>query len=161
MAALLHSPFAQASHGAQKIKGEKPESTFTGPLTDPTKVEEFIRRAQLAILNPSVAPHQFLDCELPKNKGELPCNSVKQLEFSRNVVVLEISGPEVIDLTLVDLPGLIKSVDAGEDENNVALVDDMVKDYMKQEESLILLVITMKGRSHQARSTSQAQSIGG
>lgn len=60
--------------------------------------------------------------------------------------MLEISGPEVTDLTLVDLPGIIQNVGKGEDRGNIGLVEDLVKSYITKD-CLILLVITMKGRS--------------
>lgn len=75
-----------------------------------------------------------------------PLGSTKQLAFSRNVVVLEITGPNVTDLTLVDLPGIIQSVGHGEDKGNIQLVENLVKSYISKD-CLILLVITMKGGS--------------
>lgn len=63
------------------------------------------------------------------------------LKFSRNVVVLEISGANV-DLTLIDLPGIIQSDQGGDD--NVELVQQLVREYMKQERAIIVAVITCK-----------------
>lgn len=76
---------------------------------------------------------------------EKPLGSLKQLAFSRNVIVLEISGPDVTDLTLVDLPGIIQNV-GSEDRGNIGLVEDLVKSYISKD-CLVLLVLTMKGES--------------
>lgn len=129
-------------------QNEKPEIDFGPIIYDSTQVEMAIRRAQLAILNPSVDPQLFVGYNIPEEvegrKKTLPFGSIKQLEFSRSVIVLEISGPDVTDLTLVDLPGIIQNVSKGEDPNNIPLVQDLVKSYIARD-CLILLVITMKG----------------
>jgi hypothetical protein len=118
-----------------------------GPvITDPEEVEATIRRAQLAILNPSVPLQQFVGYALPAEEVDNPLGSTKQYAFSRNVIVLEISGADVTDLTLVDLPGIIQNVSKGEDKNNIQLVEELVKSYIKKD-CLILLVITMKGQN--------------
>lgn len=118
---------------------------FGPEINDPEKVEITIRRAQLAILNPSVDAAKFVDYDIPDKEVERPLGSMKQMAFSRNVVVLEISGPEVTDLTLVDLPGIIQNVGKGEDRNNIQLVEDLVKHYISKD-CLIMLVLTMKGK---------------
>lgn len=66
-------------------------------ITNPKDVEERLRRAQLAILNPSVDPQVFLN-----NHHHQSANS---LNFSSNTVCLEIKGPELTDLSFYDLPG--------------------------------------------------------
>lgn len=128
------------------MNGQKPEVNFGPPIRKLDLVEATIRRAQLAILNPSVPLQDFVGYPLPEEGVDvpLPLGSTKQLAFSRNVIVLEISGPNVTDLTLVDLPGIIQSIGKGEDKNNIQLVENLVKDYIRKE-CLILLVITMKG----------------
>ena len=67
----------------------------------PDEVSLIIRRAQLAILNPSKDPKDFLaldEAQCLKHPSEFP--------FSRNMVVVEITDAEV-DVTFIDLPGLI------------------------------------------------------
>lgn len=127
-------------------EGQKPEVPFGPTLFDPDQVEATIRRAQLAILNPSVPYEQFIDYEIPDQEVKRPLGSAKQYQFSRNVVVIEITGPAVTDLTLVDLPGIIQNVAPGEDADNPKLVESLVKHYI-QKDCLILLVITMKGEN--------------
>ena len=70
-----------------------------GPVIyDKTEVEDRIRRAQRAILNPSKPSKQFL-----LDTAEDTQDS--ELSFSSNCVSLQISGPEVADLSFCDLPG--------------------------------------------------------
>ena len=64
------------------------------------QVEERIRRAQRAILHPSKNPDTFLS-----GPDEDP--DYRELTFSKNCVSLEISGPELTDLSFCDLPGTL------------------------------------------------------
>ena len=67
-------------------------------IKDKNLVEERIRRAQRAILHPSRNPETFLS-----GPDEDP--DLRELTFSKNCVSLEISGPELTDLSFCDLPG--------------------------------------------------------
>lgn len=135
-----------------QVSRTAPENTFGTPLTDPENVELAIRRAQLALLNPSVNALRFLTYNIPDKDVEKPLGSVGQLSFSKNVVVVEISGANVPDLTLIDLPGIIHSVGKKEDKANIKLVDNLVKHYIAKD-CLILCVITMKGQQTRIRSS--------
>lgn len=76
------------------------ENIAFGPIIrDKRLVEERIRRAQRAILRPSQPPEAFLS-----GPDEDP--SSRELTFSKNCVSLEISGPELTDLSFCDLPGI-------------------------------------------------------
>jgi hypothetical protein len=71
---------------------------FGSIIYNQSEVEGRIRRAQRAILNPKKLPKDFLD-----NEDEDERDS--ELNFSTNCVSLQISGPEVADLSFCDLPG--------------------------------------------------------
>lgn len=120
------------------------EVNFGNIIRSSKQVEDCIRRAQLAILNPSVDYQRFVDYKLPKEPEKLPLGSKRQYSFSRNVVCLEISGSTVPDLTVIDLPGLIKNVTEGDDPDSIVLIEKLVKENIKND-CLILLTITMKG----------------
>lgn len=72
---------------------------FGKPIFDPAEVAERIRRAQRAILSPSTNPKTFL------SDGGDGSETAPEITFSRNCVSLDISGPDVVDLSFVDLPG--------------------------------------------------------
>lgn len=78
--------------------GQPRTERFGQPIFEKAEVEERIRRAQRAILNPSTKAKDFLD-----GPDEDP--EQRQLTFSKNCVCLEISGKDVADLSFVDLPG--------------------------------------------------------
>jgi hypothetical protein len=75
---------------------------FGEPITEKSQVTERIRRAQRAILNPSTPSNVFL-------QGD---NAERELSFSANRIVLDISGPDVTDLNFIDLPGWFLCIDA-------------------------------------------------
>ncbi|GJJ07887.1 hypothetical protein Clacol_002093 [Clathrus columnatus] len=107
---------------------------FGNIIKNPRDVEERLRRAQLAILNPSVPFEVFLE-----GNGQLTKSS---LNFSNNIVCLEIKGPDVTDLSFCDLPGLIASVADGGRDEDVDEVQELVASYIQKESCIILLTVT-------------------
>lgn len=109
---------------------------FGTTITDKGDVEERIRRAQRAILNPSVNADTFL---LGPDGDPTGGN---ELSFSKNSVCLEIKGPDLTDLSFCDLPGLIVSVSQGNDDSDIQLVRDLVESHIRKPSCLILLTVT-------------------
>ena len=68
------------------------------------EVPNILRRAQLALLNPQRTVAEMRALEDSVCEAYRSANS-----FSRDTVVLEVIGADV-DVTLIDLPGLILSV---------------------------------------------------
>lgn len=62
--------------------------------------------------------------------------------FSRNVLRIEISGPDRPHLTIVDLPGLIRTEDEPKPTSNVDLVKEVVQCYMIDPRSVILAIVS-------------------
>ena len=86
-----------------QLLGQARNEVFGSVIYEQSEVEERIRRAQKAILNPKKPPKDFLDKE---DEDEL----VSELNFSTNCVSLQISGPEVADLSFCDLPGMLHTL---------------------------------------------------
>lgn len=63
-------------------------------------------------------------------------------DFSKDVLRLEIEGPGMYPLTLVDLPGLFHADTETQSLGGKETVDELVESYMKQKNSIILVVIT-------------------
>lgn len=86
--------------------GQNPSDLSSGTISfastnDKAEVELILRRAQLAILNPSKDPSFF------STLGEDECkNHPKEAKFSKNAVVVEIVGA-LVDVTFIDLPGIV------------------------------------------------------
>ena len=134
---------------------------FGAIITEKSRVEERIRRAQRAILNPSTGYERFLF-----GPDEDP--DEKELSFSKNCVCLELSGPDLTDLSFCDLPGtcfprcpvvpspkrllyfkgLIVSVSQGGKSSDIKLVRDLVESYISRPSCLILLTVTCESEFH-------------
>ena len=89
----------------EDIPEQRLETVPFGKTNSKDDVALLLRRAQLAILNPSTRCSAFaqLDETQCKEHG-------REKNFSRNTVVLEIAGAEV-DVTFLDLPGIISNTE--------------------------------------------------
>ena len=82
----------------------EPEIIPFGETSVKEDVTELLRGAQMANLNPSMDPKTF------HPGGNDDIKNATGLQFSNNVVILEISGATVDD-TLIDLPGIISNTE--------------------------------------------------
>ena len=92
---------------------EVSEVPFGKLITDKDDVEPMLRRAQAAILNPSIPLSHFLEADMKTIRaGGVKVLGSKPLAFSRNVICVDLAGPDLGDLSFVDLPGepLIRDV---------------------------------------------------
>ncbi|EMT71082.1 Interferon-induced GTP-binding protein Mx [Fusarium odoratissimum] len=64
------------------------------------------------------------------------------MEFSKDVLRLEIEGPKMYPLSLVDLPGFFQVATENQSISGKETVDQLVESYMRQKNSIILVVIT-------------------
>ncbi|KAI0657630.1 P-loop containing nucleoside triphosphate hydrolase protein [Cubamyces menziesii] len=117
-----------------KALGQPDNIVFGDPIYNKSEVEERVRRAQRAILSPSV-PH---DAFLANSEGKLP---PRELSFSTNAVCLQISGPDVQDLSFCDLPGLIASVGSAGSADDIALVRNLASTCIARPSCLVLLTV--------------------
>lgn len=82
-------------------KDEVHEVPFGGLITSKADVELALRRAQTAVLNPHIPSSKYSALSLEDLRKEPP----NKLLFSRNVVCVDLTGPELTDLAFIDLPG--------------------------------------------------------
>ncbi|KAJ7099999.1 P-loop containing nucleoside triphosphate hydrolase protein [Mycena belliarum] len=101
-----------------------------------SEVEVILRRAQLAVLNPGVAFETILEMNPDDLKKGIP--GKVPLPFSRNIVCVDLEGPELTDLMFLDLPGIIQNAEP----DVVQLVEDMVVSHI-QGNCLILVALPM------------------
>jgi hypothetical protein len=62
--------------------------------------------------------------------------------FSRDILELEVSGPSLPNLTLVDLPGLIQTPGKHQSSDDVAIVNKLTESYMNNPRSIVLAVVS-------------------
>lgn len=83
---------------------EVKEVPFGGVLTNKAEVELALRRAQAAVLNPRRKASSFATMSFDELKNGT-YESKKALKFSRNAVCLDVAGPDLTDLSFIDLLG--------------------------------------------------------
>ncbi|KAF8997232.1 P-loop containing nucleoside triphosphate hydrolase protein [Hymenopellis radicata] len=110
------------------------EQKFGPTIYSKNELEDMLRRAQMAVLNPSTSATQFEAADF-KDKSMLE----NELSFSPNVVCVDVSGPDVPDLSFIDLPGLVSN----EERDVIDLVRNLILDHITGN-ALILLTITMR-----------------
>ncbi|KIM82118.1 hypothetical protein PILCRDRAFT_485567 [Piloderma croceum F 1598] len=110
------------------------EVRFGSLITDKGDVELALRRAQAAVLNPSLPDTSFLACSMDELKNGARGNQ-KPLQFSRNVVCVDLEGPTLTDLNFIDMP-------ENAEPEVVKLVEDLVISHIKGN-CLILVALPM------------------
>ena len=105
-------------------------------LTSKAEVEEALFRAQRAILDIGNDHENYrMGLSLPKPKFEV--------KFSPNVIQLDISGPNLPNLSFYDLPGVINVSEFAHEEYLVTLVKNLVEDYISTQDCINILAIPM------------------
>ncbi|KAI3619394.1 hypothetical protein WG66_012775 [Moniliophthora roreri] len=113
------------------------EVPFGSTILDKADVEPALRRAQFAVLNAQIDKETILTTSLDKLE-ELAATG-KSLSFSRNVVCVDLEGPELTDLSFIDLPGIIQNAP---DDKTISLVEELALFHTKGN-CLILVAIPM------------------
>ncbi|KAI6781543.1 uncharacterized protein J7T54_001506 [Emericellopsis cladophorae] len=61
--------------------------------------------------------------------------------FSNNVLCLELEGPEMYPLTIIDFPGIFSNTTELQNSDDKKMVDELVDSYIQQRNSIILVII--------------------
>ena len=61
--------------------------------------------------------------------------------FSTESIVIRMSSPDAPDLTVVDLPGIVRTATAGQTQSVIQEVNALIEDYLSQTRTVILAVI--------------------
>ncbi|EZF70187.1 hypothetical protein H105_07475 [Trichophyton soudanense CBS 452.61] len=117
---------------------QDPEELHFATLTDKTLLQEHLKWAQLATLNPGRSHTDFIPGEDQETDS-----TYSQVKFSPNVVRLDISAPGFPNLSFYDLPGVINVAELDEERYLVGLVENLVKEYIKAQNCIILLALPM------------------
>lgn len=63
------------------------------------------------------------------------------MNFSTESVIVELVSPDACDLTVVDLPGIIRTVTAGQNVTVIEQVNRLIKSYLVDPRTIILAII--------------------
>ncbi|KAI0350450.1 hypothetical protein OH77DRAFT_1068510 [Trametes cingulata] len=117
------------------------EVPFGPRITDKDQVEPMLRRAQAAILSTASGGPvaHFVDMDLAEVRSRMdPKSGERPLAFSRNTICVDLRGPDLADLSFVDLPGIVQNAEA----EIVNLVEELVTSYADGN-CLILVALPM------------------
>ncbi|KAL8703679.1 MAG: hypothetical protein Q9201_003133 [Fulgogasparrea decipioides] len=114
-----------------------PESFLFFRTSNKADIPRALQLAQLATLNPGADPVKYIP-----GKNSL-IDERMQVKFSPNVVRLDITAPDVPNLSFYDLPGVINQAEVPEEEYLVKLVANLAKSYIKTENCINLLAMPM------------------
>lgn len=130
---------------------------FGSIITHKSSIELWLRRAQAAILSPHRSASSFYEKSV-HDLQDLMKTDPDVLQFSRNVIVVKLMDPEVIDLSFVDLPGntfhfllsarlslVYPGLIQNAEPHLIKLVENLVVERIKGENNLILVAIPMNG----------------
>lgn len=117
---------------------DKPDVIEFATIDNLEKLEDALRRAQLATLNPQTDPREYLDMATLKPDSF-------EVEFSPNKICIEVFAPNLPSLTFIDLPGVISQTADGKQSNLPKLVKNLVKKHIAPMDVIILLACSMEG----------------
>ncbi|KAJ8126144.1 hypothetical protein O1611_g7495 [Lasiodiplodia mahajangana] len=112
---------------------------------DPIAIDEILRWAQIATLNPSQNPQQFVPGEggYAKETSLETAKRSTEARFSPNVVSLEMKGPCFPDLSFFDLPGIFAVAEDKGDDYLVDVVENLTRKYVGSKGAIIMLALPM------------------
>lgn len=86
-----------------KLLDKVSELPFGELIFEKEQVELALRRAQTAVLNSHIP---FAEILVMSQKQLKEVNNDKTLKFSRNIICVDLEGPDLTDLSFIDLPGV-------------------------------------------------------
>lgn len=87
-------------------------------------------------------PRSELPALITRAKEHMGLEDGKAMGFSRDILLVEIEGPDVPSVTLVDLPGVFHPGFSSQLQGWKPVVDDLVDSYMRRPNSIILTVVS-------------------
>jgi interferon-induced GTP-binding protein Mx1 len=81
------------------------------------------------------------------------------MELAPDIVEISVRGPNVMDLTVIDLPGLVRSADKDENKSLVGDTAKLVDEYLRNERCIILAVVPANVDFHNSQPEILADAI--
>ena len=113
-------------------------------ISDPNKLADTLKRAQLAILNPGDYPKNYVDIDPTENPTATAL-------FSKNTICLDLQATNLLELMFYDLPGCINVYDMPKSGNGdtakqqdeerrlIEMITSTVTSYIQDDQCLLLL----------------------
>ncbi|KAF7350793.1 P-loop containing nucleoside triphosphate hydrolase protein [Mycena sanguinolenta] len=117
---------------------EVSETPFGDLIRNRTEIGMMLRRAQLAVLDSGAQTTRIMRMNIEELHTYEKLQNRRPPEFSRNVVCVDLEGPDLTDVQVIDLPGITQNASPAA----IRLVEDMVVDNIRGN-CLILVAIPM------------------
>jgi hypothetical protein len=85
--------------------------------------------------------------------------ALSKSELARDVVEVYVYGPDCVDLTLVDLPGIVRSVGKQESDTLVTDIKNLIDESLQNERCVILAVVPANVDSHNSQIMADAKVV--
>ncbi|KAK7754496.1 hypothetical protein SLS62_003516 [Diatrype stigma] len=127
------------------VKKTNRDSKIFKTIYDPVEIEDVLRWAQIAILNPTRNHELYVPNEgnIAKETELTEAATETDAQFSPNIVALEMKGPDLPDLSFYDLPGVFLSPDREENDYLVKVVKNLTRSYIRRPEAIIMWALPM------------------
>ncbi|PQE30378.1 dynamin family protein [Rutstroemia sp. NJR-2017a WRK4] len=109
-------------------------------LTDKSELEDAMKWAQIALLNHNQNCTSFIPGAGQRWKED---DVTTEAEFSPNVVVVSISGPDLTSLSFFDLPGIIVNSAKSEQDYLIQAFENLAVKHIEEQNSLIIFTMSM------------------
>ncbi|KAI1817955.1 P-loop containing nucleoside triphosphate hydrolase protein [Poronia punctata] len=110
---------------------------------DPLSIEAVLRWAQIATLNPSQDPQQYVPGEGKYATATDLETATTEAKFSPNVVFFEMKGLDFPSLSFYDLPGIFATAERKTDDYLVDVVENLTREYVLRKKAIIMLAVPM------------------
>jgi len=85
--------------------------------------------------------------------------SMAKKEVARDIVCVEVEGPHCENLTLIDLPGIVRSIGVGESADLAEDIQALMRDYLNNERCVILAVHPSNVDFHNSQILAEAKKV--
>mmetsp|Transcript_71423 Transcript_71423/g.225682 ORF Transcript_71423/g.225682 Transcript_71423/m.225682 type:complete len:986 (+) Transcript_71423:82-3039(+) len=124
--------------------GDSKEKIPLATTRNPKQVPKLLRDAQRLLLNEELRERHWEGMKdgsatLQQVAREFPEEGRDGSLFSCDVVVVELRGRAFTDLELIDLPGLIQSVESDQERDLIALIEQLCNAYLEKTNTLIAM----------------------
>ena len=80
-------------------------------------------------------------------------------EVAPDIIEINVSSPDAADLTLIDLPGIVRSVGKGESESLVKEIEQLIDEFLRNERCIILAVVPANVDFHNSQIMADAVKV--
>ncbi|KAK3377308.1 P-loop containing nucleoside triphosphate hydrolase protein [Lasiosphaeria ovina] len=110
---------------------------------DRERLEKFREELSRPDEFPALVDRARAELGVPASSNYGAGGSQEPLRFVEDVLVVKSSGPDLVQVDLVDLPGLFTAETQQQDGVGMRIVNDMVRQYIRSRNSLVLLVVSV------------------